>query len=128
RKIVERTCLCFELPQTLQDPLLETRCKAVLDFRNENEVVSLIVIPDRKIAEVIRPDAIPFDPLRGEARRILFPERLSRHPVRMSFQRHGPMFEMRQNEWPDADVEVNDVGLRSSGLRIEDFAQPGALD
>jgi hypothetical protein len=73
-------------------------------------------------------NGIGFDLFRGEARRILFPKRLSRHPVRVSFQSYRSILEVRQNEWRDSGVVVNDVGLRSSRLRIEDFAQPGALD
>src|SRR4051794_11836918 len=58
RKIVERTGFCFELSQMLEDLLLQTRGKAVLDFGDEDEPVSIVVIPDCKIVKTVRSDSI----------------------------------------------------------------------
>src|SRR4051794_36129519 len=73
-------------------------------------------------------DRISLDPFGSEAWSVFLPKCFSGHAVRVSFQRYGPIFEVRHDVWRNADVVINNVGFCRATLWIQDFAEARALE
>jgi len=69
-----------------------------------------------------------LDPLGSEARGVFLPIRLPSDSIRVSFQCHWPILQMRQDEGRFTNVIVNNVSFRKPGFRIKNFAQSRAVD
>src|SRR5438270_6604374 len=68
------------------------------------------------------------NPSGSEGRHVLVPKCLALHAVRVSLQRDGAVFQMRQYEAGDADIVVDHFSLRSPGYRKQNLVEPGEFD